>query len=563
MRSIVFCAVTLLFSYCSVAQQFNWATATEVGIGSNYALAVDAAGNVYTVGAFEGSFDFDPGVGMYWLTATGMRNIFIQKLSASGDLIWAKSIEGTDWGNAPSIVLDSFANMYITGDFAGTADFDLGPGTSFVSSDMSSSDVFVVKYDSSGVLDWLVTCGSAATEGGTAINLDHAGNIVVTGFFNGVTDFDPGPANFDLTPVPGFADIFVWKLDADGGLKWVKQAGAAGDDAGYSICVDAADNVYTLGGFYDTVDFNPGPGLYDLGSVGSQDIFIQKLDSNGNFKWAHSWGSATWEAGWSVKADGNGNIYCGGDFTGTVDFDPSTAISSQTSQTTYNSFLSKFDTAGTFLWVKTMGSPGTASVRSIDIDGNNNIFSSGFFAGTVDFDPGTAVSNLSSGGIGDNPFIQRLDAAGDFIWAGAAVGTTGWGSTITIDDFGKIYTTGLFTGTMDFDPGPGTATLSTLLGQHSFYVCKLSLPPLAAVQPDNMAYQTMGALYPNPVNNILFLRYSEGEKLLDVLDVSGRSVLSLVELQSRSDGTTISTKQLPAGIFQVRTSQGGYRFVKQ
>jgi hypothetical protein len=112
-------------------------------------IAVDATGNVYTTGYFEGTADFDPGAGTTNLISAGNLDYFVSKLDPSGNFLWAKSIGGSSNEVGYSIAVDSSGNVYTTGYFAGTADFDPGAGTSNLTS-VGGNDVFVLKLSPSG-----------------------------------------------------------------------------------------------------------------------------------------------------------------------------------------------------------------------------------------------------------------------------------------------------------------------------------------------------------------------------------------------------------------------------
>ncbi len=104
-------------------------------------------------------------------------------------------------------------------------------------------------------------------------------------------------------------------------LDWVNSVGGEGFDAVNTIAVDNEGNVYTTGSFNDTVDFDPGTGVYILSAIGESDIFIQKLDANGNFLWAKSFGGKGSDESNSISVDAAGNICITGVFSDTVDFD--------------------------------------------------------------------------------------------------------------------------------------------------------------------------------------------------------------------------------------------------
>src|SRR5690606_1756907 len=100
------------------------------------------------------------------------------------------------------------------------------------------------------------------------------------------------------------------------------QLGGTSFDVGNGIQVDAAGYVYTTGTFQGTGDFNPGSGVFNLVSAGGSDIFVQKMDSDGNFIWAKAMGGSGADTGFALAVDGSQNVYVTGSFLGTADFDP-------------------------------------------------------------------------------------------------------------------------------------------------------------------------------------------------------------------------------------------------
>ena len=127
-----------------------------------------------------------------------------------------------------------------------------------------------------------------------SIAIDGSGNVYSYGWFKQTADFDPGPGVFNLTAFVSLTmyatDAYIQKLDANGNLIWAKQMGGPFNELGWSIAIDGSGNVYSTGQFYGTVDFDSGAGVFNLTSAGGSDIYIQKLDANGNFIWATSFG---------------------------------------------------------------------------------------------------------------------------------------------------------------------------------------------------------------------------------------------------------------------------------
>ncbi len=380
----------------------NFVWAKQLG-GTNFeevfSIAVDASGNVYTSGAFQGTADFDPGPGTFNLTSFGNSDIFISKLDASGNFVWAKQLGGTSFEKGHAIVVDAPGNIYTTGYFNGTTDFDPGSGT-FNLTAAGSSEIFISKLDASGNFVWAKQMGGTNYDQAHGIAIDNSGNIYTSGTFQGTADFDPGAGIFNLTAA-GYVDIFVSKLNASGNFVWAKSMGGTNDDRSFSITTDVSGNVYTTGQFYGSADFNPGPGTFSLVSAGGFDIFISKLDALGNFIWAKNMGGDSTDIGNSIKVDASGNVYTTGIFWNTADFNPGSGTFNLTSFGNADIFISKLDASGNFLWTKNIGEIYYDYGNSIAVDASANVYVTGSFGGTADFDPGAGTFNLTPAGASD------------------------------------------------------------------------------------------------------------------------------------------------------------------
>ncbi|WMX15899.1 SBBP repeat-containing protein [Aureispira sp. CCB-E] len=370
--------------------------------GVGLAIAVDNWGNVYTVGYFSDTVDFDPNGGVHNLISTGNWDIFVQKLDSNGNFLWAKSMGGADTDEAISMVLDDLGNVYITGHFHGTVDFDPNGGVYNLT---GSNPAFVQKLDSNGNFLWVKSMGSfLGTNEGKSITLDDLGNVYITGHFQGTVDFDPNGGVYNLSSV-GSTDIFIQKLDNAGNFLWARSMGGNTTDYGYSIAVDNIGGVYTSGLFRETVDFDPGVGIYNLISTGDWDVFVQKLDSNGNFLWAKNMGGPKNDVGTSIALDDLNNIYITGQFQDTADFDPGVGITNLIATGNYDRFIQKLNSAGNFLWAKSIGANRFFMETSVALDNSNNIYLIGGFNGAVDFDPNEERSTLTGNW---NMYLQKL-----------------------------------------------------------------------------------------------------------------------------------------------------------
>ncbi|MFL5752576.1 MAG: SBBP repeat-containing protein [Bacteroidia bacterium] len=313
-----------LNSYISkldAAGNFVWAK--KFGGAENYTfgISVDDSNNVFVTGRFLGTADFDPGSGVYNLVSAGYYDIFISKLNASGNLVWAKGIGSAGLDMGSSVKADNTGSLYVTGFFRDTLDFDPGAGvTTFMSG--GGDDVFLSKFDTSGNQIWTRQISGTADEDGNSLAVDADGNCYVTGLFVGTANFDPGLTNSSRTS-NGAEDIYIAKYDPSGGLAWVKSFGGVYSDDPFSIACSGTD-LYISGNFSDVVDFDAGPGVFSLNSIwGGIHPFVSKYNTSGNFAWAAQMSGMSDAYGMAVATDTLFNVYLTGFYSYGYDFNPS------------------------------------------------------------------------------------------------------------------------------------------------------------------------------------------------------------------------------------------------
>lgn len=343
--------------------------------------------------------------------------------------------------------------MYSTGHFQDVCDFDPGLGV-YTYTSQGGFDIYVSKLDNNGNFVWARQISGTSNESAYAIDLDASGNIYITGKFQGVVDFDPGPGTFTLSG--NGIDIFVCKLNSSGDFVWAKRIGGGGQDEGLNLRLDVTGNVLITGFFNLTVDFDPGPGTFNITSVFSEDAFMLKLDANGNFIWAKTVGGMASERSRSICGDIQGNVISTGIFNTTVDFDPGPGSFTMNPTSSQDAFVLKLDAAGNFVWAIHYA----GDVSSVVTDQMSNVYLGGAFSGTVDFDPGPQTYTMSRFGVGNtDAYILKLKQNSIFSWAKQLGGTAlDIVNALTVDLNGNVYSTGDFSGTADLDPGPLTYT---------------------------------------------------------------------------------------------------------
>ncbi|MCE3229805.1 MAG: hypothetical protein K0S32_4356 [Bacteroidetes bacterium] len=376
------------------------------GADSGHAIKLDAFGNVYVTGQFAGTADFNPGSGTYNLSSGGGWDGFLLKLNSAGNFVWAQRTNGTGHDHPYAIELDASGNIFTTGRFFGTVDFDPGPNTSTLSA--SLYDIFITKSDPNGNLIWAQQAGGSGYEAGLSLTVDGMGNVCCTGTTNSIPAyFGSGSTAYSFSSNGG-KDIFTTKLDPNGNFLWTTGIGGVSDDDVYSVTSDEVGNIYIGGSFGTTVDFDPGPGTHTL-TASYYDMFITKLDPNGNFGWAKKVGGIYTDKCYSLKLDGYGFLYATGSFMEITDFDPGPLTFTVATQGNEDIFISKMDTAGNFVWAESFGGVSIDEGYNINIDALGNVYTTGVYKETVDFDHGVGVYTLSTTSINNNDvFIHKM-----------------------------------------------------------------------------------------------------------------------------------------------------------
>jgi Domain of unknown function (DUF4114)/Beta-propeller repeat len=371
------------------AQKFG-GTSSDQGFG----IATDGAGNSYATGFFSGSATF----GSTTLTSAGNQDAFITKLDSSGKFLWAQKLGGTSSDSGYAIATDGAGNTYV----AGVLNATTIPGSVNASvNSTTSDDAFITKLDNNGNVLWTKNLGGAfLSDRGTGITADVAGNTYATGFFSGTTTF----GSTTLTSA-GNQDAFITKLDSSGKFLWAQKLGGTLADAGVGITSDAAGNTYATGIFRDKATF----GSTTLTSAGDEDAFITKLDSNGNVVWAKKLGGTGIDEGLGIVADGSGNIYVSGTFSGTVSFGSTTLTSAGSA----DAFVAQIDSNGNVLSAQNFGGTSIDLGIGIATDGKGNIYGTGAFSNTGSFGNTSLTSAGSIDGfvvkLGEPPISRKDD----------------------------------------------------------------------------------------------------------------------------------------------------------
>jgi hypothetical protein len=353
-------------------------------------IAVDASGNVFITGKFQGSADIGSG-----LTSAGGYDIFIAKLRGSdGTVLWTRRIGSTGSDEGAALALDSHGNVVVTGQFFGTVDFGPGP----VTNASSYVQAFVAKYDgANGAHLWskrlgkLLATAPTSVGSGRGVSVDPLDDIVITGYYGGPVDFGGG-----VLTSAGLMDVFVAKYaGTDGHWMWAKRFGNASDQHANGVTTDSSGNVLVAGDFMSAIDF--GGGALPPSS-GTQTIFLAKLDSAGNYSWARSFVATGLNVGsyaYAVAVDGLDNVVITGQMSGPVD------LGGGPLSNVGGVFAAKYDPTGVHLWSKNFRGGGGQG-RGVAIDSNDEVIITGAFDTVQDFGGGDL---RSAGGVGTDFFL--------------------------------------------------------------------------------------------------------------------------------------------------------------
>jgi hypothetical protein len=309
-----------------------------------------------------------------------------------------------------SLAVDGAGNVYSVGAFRGNADIDPGPGTGGLLPSNASN--YIAKYDAMGAFLWSMAleCPYYHSERTLGATLDAQGDLLVTGIYSSAADFDPGAGTLQIPMTGPLEGNFVLKLSGTGQLLWAVGTGMnEGRYHAKEICTDPMGNVYTVGSFRDSADFDPGPGIAKLVSTKGNDMFVRKQDANGNFLWARSVGSDYGYSNSDIAADVAGNVYFSGVLQDTSDLDPGPGVFMYNVPVyTTNSFLEKLDDAGNMVEVLTFGDlmPGMNRMYGIGRDPLGALLVTGDFNKPCDFDPGSGVAPLAPQWI--DSYVLRL-----------------------------------------------------------------------------------------------------------------------------------------------------------
>jgi hypothetical protein len=523
MKKTILLFATLLSTVCANAQQMNlsWAKSFVAPNAFGYAQAYNnnitplSNGDLIVVGTFRDTVDFDPAAATTTLLSSASNfNAHITRLTSNGDFVWTKMLDGDDEVFISNLQTDANGNYYMNGFFKGTCDFNPDP---LVANNLTSSgdkDVFLCKWNSTGVFQWVRQFGNAGSNISYDMATDAAGTCYMAVMYVDSIDADPGVAqSYYLSN--GLQDALMVKVSTSGTLLNAYSIGGAFVDVIRDFKVLPGNELLVTGSVLGTVDLDPGVGTFPVTVLpGTQAGFILKLNAQGAFTWAkvlqpQNGGSLSRVE--SIDTDQNGNIYLSGVNQGAVDFNPDNQAVHLISSVngTMDAYMMKLNSAGQFLWAHSFGANFSDYLNSVTVMNDGRCFIFGEYSGQIDLDPDSVNTMLitSPGSFGNyQNFILGLDANGNYSW-GSGVGGYGAnliGNTLVTDGNNNLFSCGYYGGSTDFDPNAGVFNLSSPPLTGGGFILKLS----TAVTGVSESTASDFNFFPNPATDQVIIQSS-------------------------------------------------------
>jgi fibronectin type 3 domain-containing protein len=387
----------------------SWAGTVLIGTGSTdrgHGIAVDSSGNIYVAGYTAGALDGE--------TNSGGNDIFLTKYDASGARQWTR-LSGTAGGDESgwaAVAVYGSDSIYVTGYTSGNLDGETNAG---------GSDIFLMKYNSSGTKQWTRLLGTASSDVGWGVAVDGSGNVYVAGTTEGALD--------GQTHSGGTNDTFLTKYNSSGTKQWTRLLGNGTETYAYTVTVDGSGNALVAGHTRGTFDSESNAGLLD--------IYVAKYNSSGTRQWVRMLGSARFDYCYGVGTDTSDNVYISGaaygDFDGLANSDP-TWMSEDI-------FVAKFNSSGTKQWSRFFGTATNDIVSGLAVDGSGNAYITGNSDGALDGETNAGGHDL---------FLVKYNTSGARQWTrllGTALGESG--RSVAVDGSGNSYLTGMTDGNLD------------------------------------------------------------------------------------------------------------------
>jgi hypothetical protein len=500
-------------------------------------LASGPEGQFYLAGEFLDTTQF----GEKMLISSGGTDIFLAKYTPEGVPLWASKIGAADWDYVQNVITDASGNLIMAGYFYG--DTQIGPDhyTSY-----GSQDVFIAMFGQDGSFLWSRRAGGQSADYVTGLALDAAQNLVITGYYYDSLNFS------DTTLISsGSSDIFMAKINPDGDLLWTNSAGGFSSDQSRSVSCDTEDNILISGSFYYDITLGDTT-LSTLNPVG---VVVARYMPDGQFDRAFQLDGTYLSTENYIVADKDGGFYLTGNFSEWIHFGCHSFDAGEFDQDIY---IAKYGRACENLWARQAWSASSDQVIGIDIDQDNNLYITGHYLDTIQFEQVTLPYTLCCGS--REIFIVKYNPSGGVLWGQQISGARASIQSLVLNSEDKLLLSGLFTEDVTF----GALILSNFDGFHNYISC-LQTEGITAIA-DSQEINSL-KVFPNPAKDMIhiinagqansynYIIYSSAgsqvitgtlrhEKSIDVsLLPAGQYLLRLIDPDANSASSSLFIKQ--------------------
>lgn len=551
-KTITFMTAMVLSAFAFAQDlDFKWGGLFQT-TGSNqpfiYDIDRDSSGNYYVVGTIGNgdTVDMDIKAGVTQLSPDGSLAAFVAKYSNVGDLLWAKLIQGNSGVIAKSVIVRPSQDVLIGGDFAGTADFDPGVADQLVTS--NGGDWFILRLNPAGQYVTVAAQPAAGTQTFGKLKQDKDGAL----YYN-FRDFSISGAKAEVVIKSGVSSSWQYFITANPGSSQV---------SGNDFTIDTAGNVYLTGSYNGTLYYNPANSSQVINSnFSNSQPYLLKINSTGSYGYIKSFRCDYLSSGTCVTTDEASNVYFSGFFRCTfpVDFGASLSLNSPD---VINAFIIKYNAAGVAQWAKQLVGTGANTTERIMLDKSGNIYASGYYKDTVDFNPdSTAVNNLIRPNI-NTPFILKLTKGGQFSGVAdlKAKASGFFNSVKVIND--EVLSVGRFsTDTVDLNLGTAESIYAAdkpgqscaFFAKHTFAAC----PATASANSTGLTVNITDAASYEWVNCATNLPLASGASQSVVLT---QSTNAFVRIEKGFCSAQSACAQFTPGSVGIKEATGGFDF---
>ncbi|MDB5256761.1 MAG: type sorting protein [Chitinophagaceae bacterium] len=464
----------------------------------SHSNAQDLNCDVFSFGdvAYDLLIAADPSLNLYH---AGRTDFLLVKHNSAGTLQWSKPAGGLQ---ATALTTDANGNVYIAGLFLGSVTFG---SITLNNSTAGKSNIYVVKYDTDGVVQWAIATGEVV-DNVLDIAVDVSGNVFLAGKVSGSGNIF-GSTTLSSSAISG--DSYVAKLNNTGTVLWAKASVSDFYASLGGLAVDTDGNAYLAGLFSSSVKFGATSTLSASGSSGQSDVFVAKYDPDGTALWAKSYFYTGNDAAYDIAAGADGNIYV-------------TGVLAQSQL-----FIFKYNSSGFFQWSRTASGLSASQGNSIAVDSDGNAYVTGYFTGS-NVTIGDTTLYGDDGNLGKEALVLKVDSDSFLSWAGQGTGDGDEeGTAICISNDATLYFAG-YTQSESFTLGH-----TTLTGPTEFVANMLKENIVTAITDNN---KLQNNLFPNPTSGTVQISGLEEA----VWKVKINTLNGLCIYQSEQSGSTLT-----------------------